>query len=126
MSVGGSVESVGIDGREFPVAADAEVNMQLGGFNKEVQANGDGTSREIMTRTPWQLDGVTLSVDHDRGDLQYLQEVADSKELATIVITYASGHSYQGRGTITGEVQMSSQNATAPITLGGPGKLTQQ
>lgn len=126
MTTGGSIESVSIRGREFAVAADAEVNQKLGGFENEVQANGDGTTRTVKTRVPWMLDGLTLSVDHDRADQEFLQEIADSTELVAIAITYTSGVVYQGEGTITGEIQWGSQNATAGVALSGPGKLTQQ
>ena len=125
-AVGGSIEKISIRGRVFPVAADAEVNRKLGGFETEVQSNGDGTVRKIMTRMPWLLDGVQVEVNDTRADLEFLQEIADSQDLVSITITYASGTTYQGTGTITGEIQASSQSATATISLSGQGSLTQQ
>ena len=59
-AIGGSIESVILAGRQFPVAADTEVQRKLGGFNNEVQANGDGSARVIKTREPWMLDGITV------------------------------------------------------------------
>ncbi len=126
MTVGGSLESVSIRGREFAVAADADVSYQLGGMQNEKQANGDGTTRTIQTRVPWAMDGLTVTIDHDRADLEFLQEIADSGEDVAIAATFASGAVYAGRGTITGEIQGSSQSATAGISLSGPGKLEQQ
>ena len=35
-AVGGSVLAVNIDGREYPVAADADINRKLGGYENEV------------------------------------------------------------------------------------------
>ena len=67
-AVGGSIESVNLSGREFAVAADAEAQRKLGGFENEVQANGDGTARLIKTRVPLSLDGLTIEIDDDRGD----------------------------------------------------------
>lgn len=125
-AVGGSIESVSIDGRTFPVAADAEANQKLGGFEKEQQPNGDGSARAVLTRVTWLLDGLTVQIDPDRADQEFLQEQSDSKKNVNIVVTYASGVSYQGRGSVTGEVSVSSQSATAGITLAGPGKLSQQ
>ena len=126
MATGGSIESVGLDGRTFAVAADAEAQRKLGGFENEVQANGDGSARIIKTRVPLNLDGLTLNVDDDRGDHEFLQALADRKEFFPITITYASGAVYQGRATITGEMQASSQNTTASVSLSGPGVLTRQ
>jgi len=125
-AIGGSIESLTIRGRNFAVAADAEANRKLGGFENEVLANGDGTARKIMTRVPLSLDGVTLEMDDSRGDHEFLQEVANLKDFVVIAITYASGITYQGSATIVGEFQASSQSATAPVSLMGPGTLTRQ
>lgn len=125
-SVGGSIESVALDGRNFPVAADAEAQRKLGGFENEVQANGDGTARIIKTRVPLMIDGLSLEVDDDRGDQEYLQGLSDRTDFFPIAITYASGATYQGRAMISGELQTSSQNGTASVSLSGPGVLTKQ
>lgn len=125
-ATGGSIESVAIRGRLFPVAADADVGIKLGGFENEVQANGNGTARQVKTRIPWALDGVSLSVDHNKDDLAFLQGIANGKEDVTIAITLASGDVFHGRGTITGEVKLQTQNTTSAIGFMGPGKLTKQ
>jgi hypothetical protein len=125
-AVGGSIESISINGRIFPVASDAEANRKLGGFENEVQANGDGTARIVKTRVPWSLDGVTVEIDDVRGDQEFLQEVANGNVYVPIAITFASGLVYQGDGILTGEIQASSQSATAPISLMGPGEMTKQ
>jgi hypothetical protein len=125
-AVGGSIESISIRGRLFPVASDAEANKKLGGFENEVQANGDGTARLVKTRVPWSIDGLQVEVSDARGDAEFLQEIADSFDFVAITMTLASGITYQATGTISDEVQSSSQNATASITLSGPGGLSQQ
>lgn len=125
-AIGGSIESVSISGRIFPVAADADSNRKLGGFEAEVQANGDGTARKILTRVPWQIDGLSLEIDDTRGDHDFLQGIINGKEFVPITVTYASAYTYMGTGTVAGELQASSQNATAAVTLSGPGELTLQ
>ena len=124
--VGGSIESVTLDGRTFSVAADAESQRKLGGFENEVQANGDGTARIIKTRVPLLIDGLTLTVDDEAGDQEFLQNLSDENNFVPIAISYASGATYQGTAQITGDMQASSQNATASVTLMGPGVLTKQ
>lgn len=126
MGVGGSIESITLNGRTFAVAADAEAQRKVGGFENEVQANGDGTARMIKTRVPLSLDGLTLDIDDDKGDHEFLQELSDSNSFFAIAITYASGEVYQGTAQIIGEMQVSSQNATAAVSLMGPGILTKQ
>lgn len=125
-AVGGSIESLTLDGREFAVAADAEAQRKLGGFENEVMANGNGTARIIKTRIPLALDGVVVEIDDSRGDHEFLQDLSDSNEFVALSITYASGITYQGTAQVVGETQASSQSATAPISLMGPGKLVQQ
>jgi hypothetical protein len=126
MTVGGSIESVSIKGRIFAVASDAECTRKLGGFENEIQVNGNGTTRTVKTRVAWALDGLSIVMDDDRGDQEFLQEVANGKEDVPIAITFASNVTYQAQGTITGEVPASSQNATGAISLGGPGELSKQ
>jgi len=125
-AVGGSIESVTLDGRSFAVAADAEANRKLGGFENEVLANGDGTARLIKTRVPLSLDGLTVEIDDSRGDQEFLQELTNHNGYWPLSITYASGQTYQGTAQIVGENPASSQNATAAISLMGPGELTKQ
>jgi len=125
-AVGGSIQSISIRGRVFPVASDAEANKKLGGFENEVQANGDGTARKIMTRVPWSIDGLQIEINDDRADHEFLQEIADSHDFVAITMDLASGTTYEGTGTITDEIQSSSQNATATIKVMGPGSLSAQ
>lgn len=125
-ATGGSIESVTLDGRNFPVAADAEAQRKLGGFENEVQANGNGTARLIKTRVPLSIDGLTIEVDDARGDHEFLQELSNRNDFFPVAISYASGATYQGSAQITGELQTSSQNTTAAVSLMGPGTLTRQ
>lgn len=125
-AIGGSIESVTLDGRAFSVTADGEVQRKLGGFQNEVQANGDGTARLIKTRDPWGLDGLTVEVDDDRGDHEFLKDLTDRPDFFPVAVTYASGATWQGTGQIVGEVQMGNQNSTASVSLMGYGSLTRQ
>lgn len=125
-AVGGSIQEVVLDGRTFSVATDAESQRKLGGFENEVQANGDSTARIIKTRVPLMIDGLTLTTDDSRGDHEFLQALADRGDFFGLIISYASGQSYQGLAQITGDLQTSSQSATTAVTLTGPGKLTKQ
>lgn len=126
MSTGGSIESLTINNRIFSVAADAEATRKLGGFENEVQANGDGTARIIKTRVPLSIEGVVVDINDTRGDSEFLQDVSDATDFVPIVITYASGVSYQGEATLTGDFGTSSQNTTATVNLSGPGRLAKQ
>lgn len=125
-AIGGSILEITLFGRIFAVAADAEAQRKLGGWENEVQANGDGGARIVKTRVPLSITGLTVEVDDSRGDDEFLQELADEKDFFEISITYASGITYQGSAIITDTKETSSQNATCSISLSGPGKLTRQ
>lgn len=125
-AVGGSIESISIRGRLFPVAADADATRDLGGFTVEVQSNGDGNARILKTRKPWALGGVVVEINDDRADQEFLQEIQNGNEFVAITITFASGTTYQARGTLVDAIEAGSANATATIALQGPGEMTQQ
>jgi hypothetical protein len=124
--VGGSILSVSIRGRLYSVASDADVSMDLGGFSNEVSSNGDGTARIIKTRKAWMLENISVVLDPDRNDLEELQNISDGNIYVPITIELVSGHVYQGKGTVSGDLKGSTQSTTASITLSGKDKLTQQ
>jgi hypothetical protein len=125
-TVGGSIESISLAGREFSVPADVEAQRKLGGFENEVMANGNGTARLIKTRVPLSINGLTVVVDDDRDDQQYLQDLADRPDFFPIALTLASGITWEGTAQLVDENTYSTQNATAGVSLAGPGQLTKQ
>lgn len=125
-AVGGSVESIAIAGRIFSVAADADANRDLGGFENAVESNGDGTARLLKTRKPWAMGGLALEINDDRGDQEFLQqEIGGAHDFVEMEFTFASGVTFRGRGMVTDKIEMSSAKATAPISFSGPGNLEQ-
>jgi len=127
-AVGGSIESLSLDGRTFAVPADNEAQVNIGGFSNETPANGDGSTRMLKTRNAWSLEGVTVVVDDSRGDHDFLQELADRKDFFPVAATFASGEARQGMGQISGgePITSSTQSTTAEFTVSGPGKFTKQ
>lgn len=125
-AVGGSIESVTLDGRTYSVAGDADVGRKLGGSENEVQANGDGTARLIKTRVTWALSDATVSVDDGNGDAEFLQELANRNGFFPVTITLSSGEIYQGDGQLTGEMPTQTQATTASLAIMGTGVLTKQ
>lgn len=126
-AIGGSIEAVSLSGREFPVSAEATANRKLGGSSNEVKMNGNqSTARLIKTAMPWMLSGLEVEIDDSRNDQEYLQDLADSQNYFAVAVTFASGFTWQGEGQIVEDVEMDSQNATASLSLSGPGKLTVQ
>jgi len=126
MPVGGSIESVTLNGRSFSVASDADSQRELGGWKNEVQMNGDGTARLIKTRVPWSLSDIVLSIDDANGDAEALQALTNRNAFYPISVTYASGAIYQGSGQVVDDNPTASQATTAAASLKGEGELTKQ
>ena len=131
MAIGGSIKAISIKGRDFPVAADADGERDLGGYTNEVQSNGNGTVRVIKLAKPWNMGGLALSIDDNRGDQEFLQGIADGKDagddgLYDCTFTFVDNNTYQGRGTIVGDLKKSTKNATAEVALSGSDTLTKQ
>lgn len=126
MSNGGSAESISIAGRNFAVDAEADLTMDLGGFSNEKKPNGNKSSRTIKMRKLWSIEGLAIAIDFDQGDLEFLQEIADKSEDVAIAVTLVANVTYSGTGTITGDIKVSTQNATATISVGGHGELRKQ
>lgn len=125
-AVGGSIESISIRGRIFPVAGDADATLQLGGWQNEVQPNGNGTARIIKTRIPWRLEGVQIEVDDNRADHEFLQEIADGQDYVPCAISLNSGITWSGNGTVVDTPGRTTMASTCGIVLAGQGKLEQQ
>ena len=126
-AVGGSIESIGLRGREFAVDAEATANRKLGGSKHEVKMNGNGsTARLIKVAGAWMLTGVEVEIDDNRNDQEYLQDLANELDFFPMSITFASGHTWQGTGQLVEDIELDSQNAIASLSLSGPGRMTQQ
>jgi hypothetical protein len=125
-TVGGSIQECSIDGRRFAVAADADADRDYGGFTNEVSPNGDGTARIIKKRKPWKVGGLTINIDENRGDAKFLQDIADKLDFVSITITLASGITYSGSGTISGDLATKTMSSTADVELSGQDKLEPQ
>jgi hypothetical protein len=125
-AIAGSMESITIDGRSFAVTADADTSRKLGGFENEVQSNGDGTARTVKTRVPWSLTGVVVEIDDTTSDHEFLQSLQNSNRNVPITATYVSGVTYQATGQVVGEVVFSNQSSTTSLDLSGSGEMTSQ
>lgn len=125
-AIGGPIDNITLNGRYFSIAEDAESNRKIGGFENEVQPNGDGTGRLIKTRVPWGADGLTISCDEENKDQQFLQNLANLNDFYPITIGYVSGAIWQGNGQIVGEIAFSSKNATTPTAFQGTETFTKQ
>jgi hypothetical protein len=125
-AIGGSIEEITLDDRPFTLAADSEAARILGGYENEVLPNGNRTSRLIKKIKQGGFDGMRLSCDNDRGDQEYVQDLANAKRFFRMHLTGTDGTVYQGRCQITGDIQYDYQTATLTVNLMFDGVITQQ
>lgn len=130
-AIGGSIKNISVKGRPFTVAADADGERDLGGYTNEVQSNGDKTVRVIKLVKPWNMGGLSVSIDDNRSDQEFLQGISDGKDagddgLYDMTFTFVDGNTYQGRGIVVGDLKKSTKNATMEIALSGSDTLTKQ
>jgi hypothetical protein len=124
--IAGPVEEITIDGRRFTVSADSDAERDLGGMTVELLPNADKTIRKKKTPKPWKLSGLSVVVSDARGDHEFLSELSDNDDMVPITVTFPSGITYMGNGTLVGDFTYKSASATADIELGGEGLLEQQ
>ena len=119
MPVSGSIVRVTLDGREFPVAYDAESDRSLGGYNNEVEMNGNRTARLIKKMTAAKLSGIGIVIDDARADQEYIQKLADKKGFFGVEVEYVNGSIYGGQLQIIGEINVGSMKGTAELEFSG-------
>lgn len=114
-NVVGSVRRVTLDGRDFPVANDAETGRKLGGYENTRLMNGNGTSRLQKTMVSASLSGLALALDSRRSDQEFVQDLANLFDDFPLEIEYVDGSIYAGMGQIEGEISWNSMEGTAEI-----------
>lgn len=126
MPTGGSPQVAYINGREFEIPADNDPNLKIGGYKNSSEANGSGSGRLIKTRFLPGVEGLQLVVDESRGDLEYLQDLQDSKDYFKFSITLITEGTWYGRLQMDDEIKFSPQKTIVDLNLTGTGKLTRQ
>jgi hypothetical protein len=107
-------------GKELDVKGeDANVVIDLGGFMTEMSINGNGTSHDTQRRKKASVADVPVSIDDDRGDLEFLQEKQNANAFGPLGIELASGVTYGGSMKLVGEVKKSTGDGTASLTWEG-------
>lgn len=119
MALGGSIRRLSVKGRNFSVVGDADANMVLGGFTNTITANGDGTTQISQKRVPGALTDVEISLDNVRGDLEFLQDLANNGEVFPLYVEYSDGTAYSARVQIEGDLSRSSMDAKATVGFKG-------
>ncbi len=116
----GALESIVLDKTRFTCDAESEPEITLPGFTNEMKPNSDGTARVTKKRHSGKIEGLTLSIDVERGDVEFLQELSDKLTLFPFSGTLTNGKVIDGEGQLTGDVKFNAGDGTAEITIEGP------
>jgi hypothetical protein len=116
----GDIRQLTYFGKELDIKGeDANVVIDLGGYANETGINGNGTLHGTRRRKKASVADVPVSLDDNRGDLEFLQEKVNSGEAGPLSITLASGVTYAGSMVLVGEVKKSTGDGTASLTWEG-------
>ena len=127
MGRGGDIEEITISHpdvgkRSFAVEKGGDNTLDLGGYVKEIEMNGNGTARAVQERKPWMIENIALNVEADNKDLEFLQDVQDSPNDAEFTISYVVGDVYRGTGTLTGDLKHNTKTSLVAVNISGGGK----
>lgn len=104
--------------RRFPVASGGDSNRIMGGnMTEEVEANGDGSVRDIITARPGERE-VVLDVKDLQLDHEWLVE-ASRQDFSTVSYTSIRGTVYTHKAKPTGDMPRSEKNGTVTVTFKG-------
>lgn len=116
---GGALVSIVIDGRHFTCDSEDEPKFKLPGFENEVVANSDGTSRVKKTRVVGTITDINIVTDDSRGDQPFIEEAAANLEFFAISATKIDGTLISGNMQITNEKVLDGKANTMAISLAG-------
>lgn len=116
---GGDLSQVMIGGREFDPVAESNVVYRLSGKVNTTTPTGNGSVHTVQKRKLGGFDSLPLSVDPSRGDLEYLQTLANNGEPVPCSMTHINGTVYAGNLTIQEAVDANTGDGQVEITALG-------
>lgn len=122
---GGDIQQILINGRSFDPANEGSANYKLSGVTNENLPTGNGKLHTNSRRKLGGFDGLGLSLDAERGDLEYLQEIWNDRVPVPVQITLSNGVVYSGDLAGEGELNGNSGDGTIEIAMLGE-KFEQQ
>jgi hypothetical protein len=119
MARGGDIQSININGREFDPANEQTLNYRLSGFTNENLPTGNGKLHTNKRRKLGGFDGLAISIDPSRQDLEFLQEIANSFDPVPVSITLVNGTVYSGSLKMEDVLDANSGDGTVEISMMG-------
>ena len=115
----GDIRQLIINDREFDPKVGGAITYRLAGYENESEATGNGGLHTSQTRKLGGFEAAEVSLDSSKGDLEFLQEFANSGEPGNCSMTLASGVTYAGNLTIQGAIDAATDAGSAEIAALG-------
>jgi hypothetical protein len=119
MNISGPIESVIIAGRRFECDAEAECTIILSGLKNEVKFAGSGKKRIVRSFTNGSFKGVEVVINHENKDLEYMRNLQSKSDFFDVTITFCDGTVYAGSVQFVDDIEESTKEGTAGISLEG-------
>ena len=120
-----SIKHPTVGSKTFAVQSDQSITVDVGGYTKTRQMNGNLTGHPKLAAKMWEIAGLQLEFVAENGDIEFLQAVANAPDDAIITWQHIDGYIYNGSGSIEGDIKGDSNTGYVPITLTGAGILEQ-
>lgn len=116
---GGSITEAVIAGRKFQVMPDSDPDITKGGRKANVTKPAQGPVKIDYETLPGSMKGLTLILDQDRNDIDFLQGIVDAGDTVDCSVSNAVGTTWSGKEMITSEVTEKLKGSTLDIDLEG-------
>lgn len=120
MPRGGHPRQVTLAGREYDPAPESTVTVIAHGFTNENQPTGNGRLHTNQNRKLGGFDGLTISIDGDRGDYEALQALSNRASAFAATVTLANGQTWAGQVKIEGDLNFDAGAGTVEISARAP------
>jgi hypothetical protein len=116
---GGDIRQFTLEGRNYDVKSESEVEINLGGFENEAITSGNGNVGATQKRVPASMTGLAIIADDENGDFQALKDLSDSGKTVPMSLTQANGIVYSGSVFITGPVVKKTSDGSIDLSVSG-------
>lgn len=115
----GDIRQFVIDGREFDPAPGTSWTLKPGGLENESAITGNGQLHTTQKRVVAGFSDVSVSVDPEREDLQFLTDLKNAGRAVPVTVTLVGGDTYAGSLVVDGAVELPTGEGVVKLMLSG-------
>ena len=112
-----------VGSKVFFVKAGEAVTFDLGGYSSERMVTGNAGGHKSLAAKPWEVGNAVLETIPGDDGVEFLQDIQNDPEDATIEVSHINGSVYKGKGSIEGDLKEDVKEGFTTVTFTGSGKL---